>query len=454
MSSNRSDYSKSMRMIITGVSLFSGFCFTLMVFAYIDNIFFGNELSVYLSNRLGRFMIGFIMIPIFGGGAYITYWATRSNTSFLDAYREKLGIQDNADTQKFAASGTERNVKELAKEDNAFNRLLHRFYGYLRGISGSGKFGERQALDLNSRIGGNTMVQIVQISFGILLFICVLTGTNVYVNRVYGVELNEVLNAARVARPAIALSVIAVCGLSLLLLLFKYIRRMVEKVLVPIMNLGGSVLSTEKIDPWAINHPAFLRDTHLQIYFPWRAYLYPVMAVCSVLPLAIGIILFNAELIAAGSAGCIVGLLLNRFDSGKSDWFRFVDSNTLEVGKGFKKTRLPLSEIDEVVVHYQSIKDRSIRLSSETAFMRSLITQKVMGELFNGPELIPSTITFFNTEGDGYAIPLRFMTRNGKEVYSHEIEFFFAYWLKSHGFQFELAGSDEDAGDWRAFRKG
>jgi hypothetical protein len=177
------------------------------------------------------------------------------------------------------------------------------------------------------------------------------------------------------------------------------------------------------------------------------------MAVCSALPLAIGIILFNAELIAAGSAGCIVGLLLNHFDSGKSDWFRFVDSNTLVVGKGFKKIRLSIAAIEEVVVHYQSIKDNSIRLSSETAFMRSLITQKVLGELFNGPELIPSTITFFNTTGDGYAIPLRFMTRNGKEVHSHEIEFFFAFWLKSNGFQFELAESDEDAGDWRAFRK-
>jgi hypothetical protein len=272
------------------------------------------------------------------------------------------------------------------------------------------------------------------------------------VNRIYGAEINEVLNAARVARPTIALSVIAVCGLSLLFLLFKYIHRMVEKVLVPIMNLGGSLLSTEKIDPWEINHPAFLRDTHLQIHFRWRAYLYPVVAVCSVLPLAIGIILLNAELIAAGSAGCIVGLLLNHFDSGKGDWFRFVDSNTLEVGKGLKKIRLSITVIDEVVVHYQSIKDRSIQLSSKTALMRSLITQKVFGELFNGPELIPSTITFFNTMGDGYAIPLRFMTRNGKEVYSHEIEFFFAFWLKSNGYQFQLVESVENAGDWRAFK--
>ncbi|MFN5317854.1 MAG: hypothetical protein ACK5CY_03335 [Bacteroidia bacterium] len=38
-------------------------------------------------------------------------------------------------------------------------------------------------------------------------------------------------------------------------------------------------------------------------------------------------------------------------------------------------------------------------------------------------------------------------------VTSHEIEFFFAYWLKSNGFQFELAESEEDAGNWRAFRK-
>ncbi len=44
--------------------------------------------------------------------------------------------------------------------------------------------------------------------------------------------------------------------------------------------------------------------------------------------------------IAAGIAGCIFMLLLNRFDSDKSDWFRFVDSNTLEVDKCFNKTRL------------------------------------------------------------------------------------------------------------------
>ena len=52
--------------------------------------------------------------------------------------------------------------------------------------------------------------------------------------------------------------------------------------------------------------------------------------------------------IAAGSAGCIVGILLNRFESGESDWFRFVDSNTLEVGKGLKKIRLSIAEIEEL----------------------------------------------------------------------------------------------------------
>jgi hypothetical protein len=32
------------------------------------------------------------------------------------------------------------------------------------------------------------------------------------------------------------------------------------------------------------------------------------------------------------------------------------------------------------MVHYQSIKDRSIRLSSKTVFMRSLINREVLGE--------------------------------------------------------------------------
>jgi hypothetical protein len=49
---------------------------------------------------------------------------------------------------------------------------------------------------------------------------------------------------------------------------------------------------------------------------------------------------------------------------------------------------------------------------------------------------------------------LRYLEQNHADiagVTSHEIEFYFAYWFKSNGFQFELEESDEDAGDWRAF---
>jgi hypothetical protein len=112
-----------------------------------------------------------------------------------------------------------------------------------------------------------------------------------------------------------------------------------------------------------------------------------------------------------------------------------------------------IQDIEEVVVHYQSIKSQypSIRLSSQSTMMRSL-AGKVVNELFDSPDLIPSRITFFTNTELAYTLPLRFVENNESEAVSHEMEFFFAFWLKSNGFQFELAESNEDAGDWRAFR--
>jgi len=39
-----------------------------------------------------------------------------------------------------------------------------------------------------------------------------------------------------------------------------------------------------------------------------------------------------------------------------------------------------------------------------------------------------------------------------EKIDSHQIEFLFALWLKERGFSFELQQTDEDAGDWRAYR--
>jgi len=71
----------------------------------------------------------------------------------------------------------------------------------------------------------------------------------------------------------------------------------------------------------------------------------------------------------------------------------------------------------------------------------------------DAPELIPSSITFILKTEQAYTLPLRYLEQNHADiagVTSREIEFYFAYWFTSNGFQFELAESDEDAGDWRA----
>jgi hypothetical protein len=76
-----------------------------------------------------------------------------------------------------------------------------------------------------------------------------------------------------------------------------------------------------------------------------------------------------------------------------------------------------------------------------------------MRKLMDAPELIPSSITFNLKTEQAYTLPLRYLEQNHADIIgvtSHEIEFYFAYWLKLNGFQFELAESDEDAGDWRA----
>ena len=151
----------------------------------------------------------------------------------------------------------------------------------------------------------------------------------------------------------------------------------------------------------------------------------------------------------------LAAFLLMRFDNGKGIWFHFRDPKTLEVGEGKQAYQFGINDIDEVIVHYQSIHSgyNSLRLSSESAFMRSLSGQ-IMRKLMDAPELIPSSITFILKTEQAHTLPLRYLEQSNaviEGVTSHEIEFYFAYWLKSNGFQFELAESDEDAGDWRAF---
>jgi len=450
MAKNRDDYGKSMQMIITGISIFTCFTLCLLFFGWIDNLFFGSELSAYLSNRYYRYMVGFIMIPIFAGGAFMMYWGTRANNSFMDGFYDKLDLPTNAETENQIVSSIERKVKEYAKNDDQFNQLLRRFYGYLRSISGSGMFGVRQAIDLHS--GGKSYIFYYFIfGFAIVPFLLVYVISVSYIESYYHNNLNELMKNARLARPEMIAVVIASIVFLLMYVAFRFVRLLAVKILGSIMHIGDKVLSTQEIDPWNKNFKYFMTEKHQYTIMPWRAYFYPLIIFCSVLPLSLGLVLLNVSLILWGGGAFIIGILLKRFDNGKGPWFQFKNAETIVIGKGTNKTQLSIREIEEVIVHYQSIKDTSLRISSQSALMRSL-ANRVMSDLMDSPELIPSTITFFTRKGLALYLPLRSLQSATENPASHEIEFFFAFWLKSNGFTFELAASNEDAGDWRALK--
>lgn len=452
MAKNRQDYSRSMQMVIVGITIFTCFTMSLLVWGWMDNIFFGNELSAYLSSRYYRFMVGFIMIPIFGGGAFMMYWATRSNTSFMDAMYDKLDLPYSAENEKTKTSPLQYKAKEYAENDPNFAQLLKRFYGYLRAVSGSGQFGVQQAVDLYSS-GKSYMAYYFILGFAILPFLISYILTVTYIESIYQTEFNIVMKNARLARPDYTLVVILSIVIFLLFLAFKYVRTLTEKILGPVLSVGDKVLSTEEVDPWNRNFKLFMTLKHQYLRKPWRNYFYPLFFFMGGLPFIVGLVLLNYELISICGGAIVTGILLKRFDNRKGAWFQFKDVKNFHVGSGLKSHKLGIQDIDEVIVHYQSIKSQypSIRLSSQSTIMRSL-AGKVVNELFDSPDLIPSTITFFTHSNQAFTLPLRFIENNEDEAVSHEIEFYFAYWLKMNGFQFELADSDEDAGDWRAFR--
>ena len=454
MTKNRDNFSRSMQMVIIGLTFTTCFTLGLLAWGWIDSIFFGNELSVYFANRYYRYMTGFITIPIFGGAAFLMYWATSGNTSYMDAMYDKLDLPTDATHSSNLTSSVEHSAEEYAKTDPAFAQLLKRFYGYLRSFSGSGQFGVRQVIDAASG-GKSYWAYYFVFGFAILPYLLFYLFTVSYAQHVYRAEFNEIMKAARLSRPDYTMGVIMALVIMLIILIFKTVQFITIKLLGPFIGISNKSLNTEEADPWSLSFKNFITQKHQYIQVPWRVYFYPLIGFCAGLPFIIGLVLLNSVLVGIGGGLMLAAFLLMRFDNGKGIWFRFHDSKTLEVGEGKQAHQFGINDIEEVIVHYQSIHSgyTSLRLSSESAFMRSLSGQ-IMRKLMDTPELIPSSITFILKTEQAYTLPLRYLEQNQADiagVTSHEIEFYFVYWLKSNGFQFELAESDEDAGDWRAF---
>lgn len=441
-------------MVIISLTFTTCFTLGLLAWGWIDSIFFGNELSIYFANRYYRYMTGFITIPIFGGAAFLMYWATRGNTSYMDAMDEKLDLPTVATHSNNLTSGVEQTAEEFAKTDPAFAQLLKRFHGYIRSFSGSGQFAERQAIDAASG-GKSYWVYYFVFGFAIVPFLLSYVSTVAYAQHVYHAEFNEIMKAARLSRPDYTMGVMMALVILLIILIFKTVRFLTVKILGPFIGISKKTLNTEEADPWSLNFKNFIIQKHQYTWIPWRVYFYPLILFCAGFPFIIGLVLLNSVLIITGGGFMLATFLLMRIDNGKGIWFHFRDPKTLEVGVAKQIYRFGINDIEEVIVQYQSMHSgyTSVRLSSQSALTRSFSAQ-IMRELMDSPELIPSTITFILKTDQAYTLPLRYLEQNDADnagVSSHEIEFFFAYWLKSNGFQFELAESKEDAGDWRAF---
>jgi hypothetical protein len=455
MTKTKDNFSRSMQMVIIGLTFTTCFTLGLLAWGWIDSIFFGNELSVYFANRYYRYTTGFILIPILGVAAFIMYWATRGNTSYMDAMEDKLDLPADTTHSNNLTSGLEQSAEEFAKTDPAFAQLLKRFYGYLRSFSGSGLFGVRQAIDAASG-GKSYWAYYFVFGFAMVPFLLFYVITVSYTQHVYRAEFDDIMRAARLTRPDYTMGVIMALVILLIILIFRTVRFLTVKLLGPFIGISKKTLNTKEADPWSLSFNNFITQKHQYTRVPSRVYFYPLIGFCAGLPLIIGLVLLNSVLIIIGGCIMLEAFLLMRLDNGKGIWFRFRDPKTLKVGEGKKVYQFGISDIEEVIVHYQSLNSgyTSVRLSSESAFIRSLSGQ-IFRELMDSPELIPSTITFNLKNDQAYTLPLRFLEQNDADisgVSSHEIEFYFAYWLKSNGFHFEVAESNEDAGDWRAFR--
>lgn len=435
-------------MVLNALIAITSFSLIFFVWGWIDGTFFDSELTSYFAIRYERFVTGLFLFPVLMGITYVVYWNYRAGKHFSDGMLDKIDLPED----RGYLNDEKNKVEVLATNDVAFDKLFKRYNGYLRAISGSGQFNKRQAIDLNS--GGKSYIgYFIAIGVFWIFFLIASVATLYYVQQHYRADFNAVMKNARQTNPLYTLYIIALLAALLLYLIFKYVRILAAKLLGPALVLGNKALNTEKATSLSQRFKEFTTVKHEYIKPPIRTYLYPVALFCSCYPIVIGLVLTDLTLILIGGLAAAAFIALKRFDKGQVLWFHFHDAKTLYVGDAKQSIGFGINDIEDVIVQYQltSSGQSPLRLSGEAAMLRSL-ANRALKKLLDIPELIPSTIHFILKSDQVYVLPLRYVARNEEGIDSHEIEFFFAYWLKANGFQFELAESEEDAGDWRAFR--
>jgi len=444
-------------IVIVGSSLF---LFGLMAFYWIDSLFFNEQIMHFLRTKHYRLFGGSIMIIVFGSGGLAMYLATRTNFEWSDAYVEKLDSiitnEDNRDelgATVVYVDKTKSLARQFADEDEGFSALYQRFSSYLYSTSGNGIPSRSMAVDINSggRIG--MFVHVYTIGLLVVPFIIVVSFMMHYVEKIYGAEMGEVVATVRQISPFRFYVGLILCLSGVAYLLFNFVNSLRKNIFGFVNEISTTVLSTAPPDTLDSMYSAFLNNKFQYINVPWSVLIYQSIIGLGLVPLVFGFVLFNVVLMLSGLVSIVIAYVLMQFNNGEEDafkvsaegWVRYIPA------KG-KPVDFSLNDCEEVIVRYQSNQSKSVRISTTSAMMRDL-ARGAINKILDIPELIPSVIIFYLKDKEPIVLPLRFMCDAQEEkIDSHQIEFLFALWLKERGFSFELQQTDEDAGDWRAYR--
>jgi hypothetical protein len=425
----------------------------LLVGSYaIDSLFFESQLFNYLRTENHRLMTVGILVPIFGMGALMMLAATGTNREFEKDFLSVV-TESHANPQELPIDKLEKQVQTWCTSDPLFNKLYARYVGYKNTVAGLyDKISPKQAIDLNSAGRVNMFVMIMILGLLVVPFILVYTLMLHYVETEYGKTLGEVVAATRYVRPLAFYGVIIVSIVTVITAVVSYIRGMKSKVFGFVSTSMDATLG-ELPAPLLGKMQAEFYQSKFHVKIPnWNGIISFSIAILFYAPFVLGFLILDMRLFAFGFGMMVLAALISMINH-RTETMQMQQNGLINItSKAKKATVFNISDCEEVVVQYQSNQANYAKVSSSTAALRS-IGNNIITQILDSPQLIPYAIVFYRKNEKPEAFSLRYLLMNNSQpIDSHLVEFFFALQLKQAGFAFELQETDEQAGNWRAFK--
>jgi len=436
----------------TLVIAFSGVLFLVMLFYFTDSIFFNEK---YFNDVRQHYQVEFavgLVVMLVSFTISIIYYATKRNEQAMDSYyaaqEEMKEIAYEYKNISIISKDFFLQAQAFADQDAFFNRLWLRYTSYLKFSKGE-RHDPKQLIDFSgnpnlallsmSTIWGPGICVFFVLSFNYVLksFIKYNYESSNLENPSLGRSFSDIFTMAQTNSPDLFLLIVIFTIIVGVLCIYVYLKLLLKNTFT-ILSLKSVYVGNE-------NKPTYsqwLMKKNRVYNISWQVLFSVGFMIGFYIPLATGLLLFDVTIISISCVGEIVGLLLILFDENKNNSFQVSDSGWVRKTSSWKKPiDISLSDCKNIYFYYvqQRIRYRSILDLFKPQF----------------PLLIPDQIYLEPKEGKGIYLQLRhLMNENKQTLDSHAVEFYFAFLLKSLGFQFEVPENDELAGDWRAVNPG